>query len=88
MQQVNNIEQEAPTIRDLIRGLGGRTNVIPTARKLLAEQGHSYTDSAIYTTVNRNGANNATIAAALLDAIEAEKSTRAGLENRRKALAA
>lgn len=87
MQKLNNKETVAPTIRELIRALGGRTNVIPAARKLLADQGHVYTDSAIYSTVTRNGSNNATIAAALLDAIETEKNARAALDNRRKALA-
>jgi DNA-binding transcriptional regulator YhcF (GntR family) len=88
MQQENNKEVAAPTLRQLIQNLGKRTNVINEALKLLQERGHEYSKSALYTTVERNGTNNADIEAALLDAIEAERSKKASTVARRQALAA
>lgn len=90
MQQADNITPEVPTptLHQLIRGLGRRTNVINDALKLLEQRGHSFSKSAIYTTINRNGTNNATIEAALLDAIETERSKKESSTARRQALAA
>ena len=78
---------ESATLRALIANLGKRTNVVADARKRLLEAGHEYTTSTIYSTIQRNGRNNPTIAAALLDAIEAEQVTRRGIDDRRAQLA-
>ncbi len=88
MQQANNKEASTPTLHQLIRGLGQRTNVINVALKLLEARGHTFSKSAVYTTINRNGINNATIETALLDAIEAERSKKESSIARRQALAA
>ena len=56
--------------------------------KRLLDAGHEYTTSTIYSTIQRNGRNNPTIAAALLDAIEAEQATRRSIDDRRAQLAA
>lgn len=88
MQQENNSEIITPTLHQLVRGLGKRTNVINDTIQRLADQGHTFSKSAIYTTINRNGANNPTIEAALLDAIEAEKAKKVTTTARRQALAA
>lgn len=79
---------ESVTLRALIASLGKRTNVVSDARKRLLDAGHEYTTSAIYSTIQRNGRNNPTIAAALLDAIEAEQATRRSIDDRRAQLAA
>lgn len=78
----------APTLQQLIRSLGDRTNIVAATRQRLAKQGHEYTNSAIYSTIQKNGTNNATIAAALLDAIESQQATNTALEARKLALAA
>ena len=78
---------EGITLRNLISNLGKRTNVVADARKRLLEGGHEYTTSTIYSTIQRNGRNNPTIAAALLDAIEAEQATRRSIDDRRAQLA-
>lgn len=88
MQPENNKQVATPTLHELVRGLGKRTNVIKEAIQRLADQGHTFSKSAIYTTINRNGANNPTIEAALLDAIEAEKAKKVTATARRQALAA
>ncbi|WP_165903618.1 hypothetical protein [Hymenobacter gummosus] len=54
----------------------------------MKERGHEYARSTIYSTIQKNGANNATIEAAVLDAIEAEKKQRTELAARRQALSA
>lgn len=76
-----------PTLHELVRSLGKQSNVVAQAHALLLNAGYTYTRTAIYTTIQKNGTNNATIAAAVLDAIEAEKTTRATLEARKSALA-
>lgn len=88
MQQENNKEVATPTLQELVRSLGRRTNVINDAIERLAKQGYTFSKSAIYTTINRNGSNNATIEAALLDSIEAEKAKKVTTAARRQALAA
>jgi hypothetical protein len=75
------------TLRALIANLGKRTNVVADARKRLLDAGHEYTTSAIYSTIQRNGSNNPTIAAALLDAIEAAQAERRSIDDRRAKLA-
>ena len=47
--------------------------MVASTRKRLLDASHEYTISTIYSTIQRNGRNNPTIAAALLDAIEAEQ---------------
>lgn len=89
-QPANKIDaqkDESVTLRTLIASLGRRTNVVADARKRLLEAGHEYTISTIYSTIQRNGRNNPTIAAALLDAIEAEQATRRSIDDRRAQLA-
>ena len=89
--QANKIDAqnaESVTLRTLIASLGKRTNVVADARRRLLNAGYDYTTSAIYSTIQRNGCNNPTIAAALLDAIEAEQVTRRGINDRRAQLAA
>lgn len=81
-------KDEIVTLRSLIAHLGKRTNVVAYARKRLLDAGHEYTTSTIYSTIQRNGRNNPTIAAALLDAIEAEQATRRSIDDRRAQLAA
>lgn len=76
------------TLRTLIANLGKRTNVVADTRKRLLHAGHAYTTSTIYSTIQRNGRNNPTIAAALLDAIEAEQAARRAIDDRRAQLAA
>ena len=78
---------EGITLRALIANLGKRTNVVADARRRLLEAGHEYTTSTIYSTIQRNGRNNPTIAAALLDAIEAAQATRRSIDDRRAQLA-
>ncbi len=62
--------------------------MVGDALRRLIEQGHTYTRSAIYTTIQRDGRNNPVIATAVLDAIQAEKEARAAFDARRQALAA
>ena len=86
----NNIDahnDKSVTLRALIASLGKRTNVVADARKRLHDAGHEYTTSAIYSTIQRNGSNNPTIAAALLDAIEAAQAERRSIDDRRAKLA-
>ena len=78
---------EGVTLRTLIASLGKRTNVVADARRRLLVAGHEYTTSTIYSTIQRNGRNNPTIAAALLDAIEAEQVIRRSIDDRRAQLA-
>ncbi|MBJ6107694.1 hypothetical protein JAO73_01630 [Hymenobacter sp. BT523] len=80
-------EDKSVTLRALIASLGKRTNVVAAARKRLLDAGHEYTTSAIYSTIQRNGSNNPTIAAALLDAIEAAQAERRSIDDRRAKLA-
>lgn len=77
---------ESVTLRTLIANLGKRTNVVADARKRLLGAGYEYTTSTIYSTIQRNGRNNPTIAAALLDAIEAEQAMRRSIDERRAQL--
>ena len=84
----DNKMDKPPTLHELIKALGDRTNVVGDALRRLIEQGHTYTRSAIYTTIQRDGRNNPIIATAVLDAIQAEKEARAAFDARRQALAA
>lgn len=88
MEDRDNKMDKPPTLHELIKALGDRTNVVGDALRRLIEQGHTYTRSAIYTTIQRDGRNNPIIATAVLDAIEAEKQARAAFDARRQALAA
>lgn len=88
MDNITNKMDKPPTLHELIKALGDRTNVVGDALRRLIEQGHTYTRSAIYTTIQRDGRNNPIIATAVLDAIEAEKQARAAFDARRQALAA
>lgn len=95
MQQLNNRpatepapEQPAtPTLHELIRSIGRRTDVISRTLRLLADGGHTYSKATVYSVINRNGGGNATIERALLDAIAQEKAAVADLNHRRQALA-
>jgi len=88
MQDPHNILPDPPTLADLVRSLGKRSNVVPEAMRLLTERGHEYSFSTIYSTIRRNGTNNAVIEAALLDAIATERQARAERSARRQAVAA
>ena len=88
MEDRDNKMEQPPTLHELIKALGDRTNVVGDALNRLIAQGHTYTRSAIYTTIQRDGRNNPVIATAVLDAIQAEKETRAAFDARRQALAA
>lgn len=88
MEDRDNKMDKPPTLHELIKALGDRTNVVGDALNRLIAQGHTYTRSAIYTTIQRDGRNNPIIATAVLDAIEAEKQARAAFDARRQALAA
>ncbi|NVO29721.1 hypothetical protein [Hymenobacter lapidiphilus] len=77
---------ETPTLQGLIRSLGNKTDIVGKAQQILADQGHAFARSTIYSTIQRNGSNNAVIEAALLDAVAAEKKQRADLDARRQAL--
>lgn len=88
MEDRDNKMDKPPTLHELIKALGDRTNVVGDALNRLIAQGHTYTRSAIYTTIQRDGRNNPIIATAVLDAIQAEKETRAAFDARRQALAA
>ena len=88
MEDRDNKMDKPPTLHELIKALGDRTNVVGDALRRLIAQGHTYTRSAIYTTIQRDGRNNPIIATAVLDAIEAEKQARAAFDARRQALAA
>ena len=88
MEDRDNKMDKPPTLHELIKALGDRTNVVGDALRRLIEQGHTYTRSAIYTTIQRDGRNNPIIATAVLDAIQAEKEARAAFDARRQALAA
>ena len=88
MEDRDNKMEQPPTLHELIKALGDRTNVVGDALRRLIAQGHTYTRSAIYTTIQRDGRNNPIIATAVLDAIEAEKQARAAFDARRQALAA
>ena len=88
MDNITNKMEQPPTLHELIKALGDRTNVVGDALRRLIEQGHTYTRSAIYTTIQRDGRNNPVIATAVLDAIQAEKEARAAFDARRQALAA
>ena len=88
MDNTDNKMEQPPTLHELIKALGDRTNVVGDALRRLIAQGHTYTRSAIYTTIQRDGRNNPIIATAVLDAIQAEKETRAAFDARRQALAA
>ncbi len=87
MQQEPILKFIPPTLAVLVKSLGERTNVVDEALRRLKEQGHEYSRSTIYTTIQKNGRNNPTIAAALLDVIEAEKATRQRIADRQQALA-
>lgn len=87
MEQLSPTSATIPTLRDLVKSLGQRTTVIHDAQQLLLQRGHTFSKSAIYSTINRNGRNNAAIEAALLDAIEAERSRKDSSAARRQALA-
>ena len=88
MEDRDNKMDKPPTLHELIKALGDRTNVVGDALNRLIAQGHTYTRSAIYTTIQRDGRNNPVIATAVLDAIQAEKEARAAFDARRQALAA
>ena len=88
MDNITNKMEQPPTLHELIKALGDRTNVVGDALRRLIEQGHTYTRSAVYTTIQRDGRNNPVIATAVLDAIQAEKEARAAFDARRQALAA
>ena len=88
MEDRDNKMDKPPTLHELIKALGDRTNVVGDALNRLIAQGHTYTRSAIYTTIQRDGRNNPIIATAVLDAIQAEKEARAAFDARRQALAA
>ena len=88
MDNTTNKMEKPPTLHELIKALGDRTNVVGDALNRLIAQGHNYTRSAIYTTIQRDGRNNPIIATAVLDAIQAEKEARAAFDARRQALAA
>ena len=88
MEVRDNKMEQPPTLHELIKALGDRTNVVGDALNRLIAQGHTYTRSAIYTTIQRDGRNNPIIATAVLDAIQAEKEARAAFDARRQALAA
>ena len=88
MDNTTNKMEKPPTLHELIKALGDRTTVVGDALRRLTEQGHTYTRSAIYTTIQRDGRNNPIIATAVLDAIQAEKEARALFDARRQALAA
>ncbi len=88
MDNITNKTEQPPTLHELIKALGDRTNVVGDALRRLIEQGHTYTRSAVYTTIQRDGRNNPVIATAVLDAIQAEKEARAAFDARRQALAA
>lgn len=88
MEDRDNKMEQPPTLHELIKALGDRTNVVGDALNRLIAQGHTYTRSAIYTTIQRDGRNNPIIATAVLDAIQAEKEARAAFDARRQALAA
>jgi len=62
--------------------------VVCATIKLLEERGKKDVPKAtVYTTIRKNGRNNAEIEAALLDVIAAEMNARAESDNRRRALA-
>ena len=88
MEDRDNKMDKPPTLHELIKALGDRTNVVGDALRRLIEQGQIYTRSAIYTTIQRDGRNNPVIATAVLNAIQAEKEARAAFDARRQALAA
>jgi hypothetical protein len=88
MQQAHNKEVTTPTLHELIRSVGGRTDIVTNALELLKQRGHeNVAKSTVYSTIRKNGTNNATIEAALLDAIEAEKAKKATSTAKRQALA-
>jgi len=78
----------AGSLAALIEALGTRNGVALAAQKALAAEGKEYSIRAIYKTVERNGENNADIALALFNAIDAAKKTRADLAERRAAAGA
>ena len=86
MENMPKSFSETPTLQGLIRSLGNKTDIVGKAQQILADQGHTFARSTIYSTIQRNGSNNAVIEAALLDAVAAEKKQRADLDARRQAL--
>jgi hypothetical protein len=89
MQQAHNKEAIPPTLHELIKSVGGRTDVVTNTLELLRQRGHeNVAKSTVYSTIRKNGTNNAVIEAAVLDAIAAEKEKRASSTAKRQALAA
>ena len=88
MEQLPNNFPQTPTLHSLVKSLGSKTDIVAAAQKILLERGYEYARSTIYSTIQRNGTNNPTIEAAVLDAVEAEKKQRIELAARRQALSA
>lgn len=80
MKQAHN-KGENSSLHDLVRQLGGRTNIVQHTLEKLIGQGHTFSRSTIHSVIRR-GHGTPAIIDALLETIEQEKSAKRLIQER------